>query len=237
MKPVGHGIWKSGCSKHAEPYVTGTSLRLSAARSLRQSRHWNGLLSWPCLPEIAMPLKKEVSMILVQTHCLLQEAIWLPLPLWCLCSQTSDMTTYQALAWGAHVTHGYPRQLTLPCATVPALPHSSHPYPPHTRGPFNARSLIWSLSRSCTLSYTTASLISITGSPRSLAAPDFDSWVPCSITIETLVSAFPCVILGSVTEMQFTHPCFTRHQPMPSPRLALGGLKKNQTLGTRQMAQ
>lgn len=97
--------------------------------------------------------------------------------------------------------------------------------------------LICSLSKSCTLSYMTASLISITSSPRSLAAPDFDSWVPCSITIETLVSAFPCVILGSVTEMQFTHPCFTRHQPMPSPRLDFGGLKKNQTLGTRQMAQ
>lgn len=68
--------------------------------------------------------------------------------------------------------------------------------------------LICSLSKSCTLSYMTASLISITSSPRSLAAPDFDSWVPCSITIETLVSAFPCVILGSVTEMQFYPPMF-----------------------------
>lgn len=50
MKPVGHGIWKSGCSKHAEPYVTGTPLRLSAARSLRQresSLKWASQLTLP----------------------------------------------------------------------------------------------------------------------------------------------------------------------------------------------
>ena len=86
MKPVGNSIWKSGCSKHTEPYVTGTPLKsLGSQKSQTEgelSLKWASQLTPP--PRDSNALKEEsfygLPLLLAQTHCLLQEAIWLPLP-------------------------------------------------------------------------------------------------------------------------------------------------------------